>query len=56
MALRGRNSVEYGNKFLVMLWNTRIITLLNLLLDLSADLIRKLFLRLRTVTPKGCGF
>lgn len=58
MALRGRNSVKYGNKFLVTLWNTGIITLLNLLLDLSADSIRKLFLRLRTdvSTPKGLQF
>lgn len=48
MTLRGRNCVEYCNKFLLMLWNTGIITLLNLLLDLSVDSIRKLFLRIRT--------
>lgn len=46
--LRGRNPVEYYNKFLLMLWNTGIIMLLNLLLVLSEDSIRKLFLRIRT--------
>jgi len=55
VALRSRNSVKYSNKFLLMLCNTGIITLLNLLLDLFADSIRKLFLRISTdiSSPKG---